>query len=83
MALTEQLVLRSYFGGPFVVANRQLGPVEELEHALVSAFSLGVRRERGGGFGGEGRGTERPLLCCFAFTLHGKEGLPYEWRMLL
>lgn len=31
----EEVVLGADFGGPFVISNGQLGPVEELEHALV------------------------------------------------
>lgn len=30
----EELVLGADFGGPFVIRDGQLGPVEELEHAL-------------------------------------------------
>lgn len=34
-AVLEGLVLGADFGGPFVISNWQLGPVEELEHALI------------------------------------------------
>ncbi len=31
----EKVVLGADFGGPFVIGDWQLGPVEELEHALI------------------------------------------------
>ena len=79
----EEIVLGADFGGPFVIIYRQLGPVEELEHALVSAVQLASSMKRAEVGAGGVMGTLRPLLCCFALTLHGKSGLLYEWRMLL
>lgn len=42
----EEVVLGADFGGPFVIRDWQLGPVEELEHALVLCFELGCSTER-------------------------------------
>lgn len=34
----EEVVLGADFGGPFVVGDGQLGPIEELEHTLGGGF---------------------------------------------